>query len=129
MELFRCKKPKLESNPYESKGDFEVRVADALNDEKEKVIEKLQESYRKKEKVLVYRLMRYQITVEREKADTTSSYMNVGVTLLGALFGTSRASVGRAGARVLKVLGDMEARLVRCIAKQVISDYGVDRPS
>jgi len=107
LELFRCKKPKLESQPYESRGDFEVRVADALNDEKEKAIEKLQESYRKKEKVLIDRLMRYQIAVEREKADTTSSMMNAGVTLLGALFGTSRASVGRAGARVLKARGDI----------------------
>ena len=107
LELFRCKKPKLESYPYESKGDFEVRVVDVLNDKKEQAIETLQERYAKKEKVLVDRLMRYQIAVEKEKSDTTSSYMNVGVTLLSALFGKSRASVGRAGARALKERGDV----------------------
>ena len=107
LELYRCKNPKLESYPYESKGDFKTRVADALNDKKERAIETLQERYGKKEKVLMDRLMRYQQSVEKEQADSTSSYMNVGITLLGALFGKSRASVGRAGSRVLKERGDI----------------------
>jgi len=107
LVLYRCKNPKLESYPYESQGDFKIRVSDALNDKKERAIEKLQERYGKKEKVLIGRLMRLQLSVEKEQADSTSSYMNVGVTLLGALFGKSRASVGRAGARVLKERGDI----------------------
>ena len=107
LELYRCKSPKLESYPYESKGDFKTRVADALNDKKEQAIETLQERYGKKEKVLMDRLLRYQQSVEKEQADSTSSYMNVGITLLGALFGKSRASVGRAGSRVLKERGDI----------------------
>ena len=107
LELFRCKSPKLESYPYESQGDFKIRVSDALNDKKEQAIETLQERYGKKEKVLLGRLMRYQLSVDKEQADSTSSYMNVGITLLGALFGKSRASVGRAGARVLKERGDI----------------------
>ena len=107
LELYRCKNPKLESYPYESLGEFKTRVADALNDKKERAIETLQERYAKKEKVLTDRLMRYQLSVEKEQADSTSSYMNVGITLLGALFGKSRASVGRAGSRVLKERGDI----------------------
>jgi hypothetical protein len=107
LELYRCKSPKLESYPYESQADFKIRVADALNDKKERAIETLQERYGKKEKVLMDRLMRYQQSVEKEQADSTSSYMNVGITLLGALFGKSRASVGRAGSRVLKERGDI----------------------
>ncbi|MGB1311254.1 MAG: hypothetical protein ACPG47_08580, partial [Leucothrix sp.] len=107
LELYRCKNPKLESYPYESLGDFKIRVSDALNDKKERSIETLQERYGKKEKVLLDRLMRYQLSVEKEQADSTSSYMNVGITLLGALFGKSRASIGRAGSRVLKERGDI----------------------
>jgi len=107
LELYRCKSPKLESEPYETRGDFKIRVSDALNDEKEKAIEKLQERYGKKEKVLLDRLNRYQLSVDKEQADSTSSYMNVGITLLGALFGSSKASVGRAGSRILKERGDM----------------------
>ena len=107
LELFRCKSPKLESDPYESLGDFKTRVADALNEKKEDAIEVLQERYGKKEKVLMDRLDRYQLSVEKEKADTTSSFMNVGITVLGALFGKSRASIGRAGSRVMKERGDV----------------------
>jgi len=107
LELYRCKSPKLESNPYESLGDFKTRITDVLNDEKEQAIETLQERYGKKEKVLMDRLDRYQLSVDKEEADTTSSFMNVGITVLGALFGKSRASIGRAGSRVLKERGDV----------------------
>lgn len=107
LELFRCKSPKLESDPYESLADFKTRVSDALNEKKEDAIEVLQERYGKKEKVLMDRLDRYQLSVDKEKADTTSSFMNVGITVLGALFGKSRASIGRAGSRVLKERGDV----------------------
>ena len=107
LELFRCKSPKLESSPYESIGDFKIRISDVLADEKELAIEVLQERYGKKEKVLMDRLDRYQLSVDKEEADTTSSFLNVGITVLGALLGKSRASIGRAGSRVLKERGDV----------------------
>jgi hypothetical protein len=107
LELFRCKSPKLESNPYESLNDFKIRIADALNNDKEQAIEVLQERYAKKEKVLMDRLDRYALSVEKEESDTASSFLNVGITVLGALFGKSRASIGRAGSRVLKERGDV----------------------
>jgi len=107
LELYRCKSPKLESYAYESKGDFKIRVSDALNDKKERAIETLQERYGKKEKVLLDRLNRYQHNFQKQQADSTSSAMNVGITLLGALFGKSRASIGRAGSRALKERGDV----------------------
>ncbi len=107
LELYRCQSPKLLSKPYESLGDFKVRIADILNDEKEQAIEILQERYAKKEKVLTDRLDRYSLSLEKEESDTTSSFLNVGITVLGALFGKSRASIGRAGSRVLKERGDV----------------------
>ncbi|MEE9326201.1 MAG: DUF87 domain-containing protein [Cocleimonas sp.] len=107
LTLFRCKSPKLESGPYETLGDFKVRLNDILNEKKEEAIEVLQERYAKKENVLLDRLDRYEAKVEKEESDTTSSFLNVGITVLGALFGKSRASIGRAGSRVLKERGDV----------------------
>lgn len=107
LALYRCKSPKLESEPYESLSDFKVRLNDQLNDNKEDAIEVLQERYTKKEKVLLDRLDRYMEKVEKEESDTTSSFLNAGITVLGALFGKSRASIGRAGSRVLKERGDV----------------------
>ncbi len=107
LELYRCKSPKLESKPYEPLSDFKVRLSDVLNEEKEEAIEVLQERYAKKEKVLTDRLERAMDKLEKEESDTTSSFLNVGITVLGALFGKSRASIGRAGSRVLKERGDV----------------------
>ncbi|RTZ66620.1 MAG: hypothetical protein DSZ29_02625 [Aquificaceae bacterium] len=111
MNLYRSKSPKLESTPYESLGDFKVRLKDLLDDKKEVDIEKLQERYRKKEKVLLNRLSRAQERVEKEKADSSGSLVSAGIAVLGALFGrSSTAKVGRAisrGSRVLKERGDV----------------------
>ncbi len=107
LELYRSKSPKLESRPYDSLGDFKVRLNDLLSEEKEEAIEALQERYAKKEKVLTDRLDRVMAKLEKEESDTTSSFLNVGITVLGALFGKSRASIGRAGSRVLKERGDV----------------------
>lgn len=107
LELFRCKSPKMESNPYESLGDFKVRVNDALNDEKETAIEGLKERYGKKEKTLVDRLERAMERLDKEKSDATGSFMNIGMVVLGSLFGKSRRSVATAGSRILKERGDV----------------------
>ena len=107
LDLFRTKSPKMESRPYETLGDFKVRVNDALSDEKEEDIDTLKERYAKKEKVLVDRLDRAMLKLDKEKEDKKSSFMNAGITVLGALFGRSRASIGRAGTRIMKERGDV----------------------
>jgi len=107
LELFRCKSPKMESEPYELLGDFKVRINDTLNDKKEDAIETIKERYGKKEKVLTNRLATAEARLDKEESDTSSSFINVGITVLGALFGKSRASIGRAGSRVLKERGDV----------------------
>jgi Skp family chaperone for outer membrane proteins len=113
LTLFRCKSPKLESEPYESLSDFKVRLSDLLNDKKEQAIETLQERYAKKEKVLTDRLSRALEKLDKEKADTNNSFLRVGITVLGALFGKSRASIGTAGTRVLKERGDVSRQQQR----------------
>jgi hypothetical protein len=107
LDLFRIKSPKMESRPHETLGDFKVRINDALNDQKEEEIDTLKERYAKKEKVLMDRLEREMERLDKEKSDTTGSFMNAGITVLGALFGKSRASIGRAGTRIFKERGDV----------------------
>lgn len=107
LELYRSRSPKLESQPYESLADFKVRLSDLLSEEKEQAIEVLQERFSKKEKVLAGRLERATEKLDKEKADTNNSFLKAGLTVLGALFGKSRASIGVAGSRILKERGDV----------------------
>jgi len=111
LELMRCKSPKLESKVDESLSDFTVRLKDILDDKKEDEIEKLQTRYGKKEKTLLVRLSRAKERVEKESSDSTSSMIEAGIAVLGALFGrTSPTKIGRAvskGSKILKERGDM----------------------
>ena len=111
LELYRCKSPKLESKVEESRADFIVRVQDLLDDQKEQEIEKLKERYGRKEKRLLERLAKAKERVEKESSDSTSSMIEAGIAVLGALFGHASATkVGRAvskGSRVLKERGEM----------------------
>jgi hypothetical protein len=111
LELLRCASPKLESKVGESHSDFVVHLQDILNDKKEGEIEKLQSRYDKKEKTLLARLSRAKERVEEEEADSTSSMIETGIAVLGALFGrTSPTKIGRAfkkGTNILKERGDM----------------------
>ena len=109
--MFRCTSPRLSSTPYEHLGDFKVRIQDILDDKKESEIEKLQERYGRKEKMLLSRLQRALEKVEKEEADASSSLLDTGIAVLGALFGrSSSAKLGRAltkGSRAYKERGDI----------------------
>ncbi len=111
LETFKCTSPRLSSLPYESLGDFKVRIKDQLDDKKEVEIEKLQERYEKKEKTLLKRLQRARDKVAKEEADASSSMVDTGIAILGALFGrSSTAKLGRAfskGSRAYKERGDI----------------------
>jgi hypothetical protein len=122
LELLRCVSPKSESKVGESESDFKVRVQDMLNDKKEQEIEKLQTRYGKKEKTLLDRLSRAKARVEKEESDSTSSMIETGIAVLGALFGrTSPTKIGRAfkkGSNILKERGDMSRAQERMVAIQ-----------
>ncbi|MGC9350510.1 MAG: ATP-binding protein, partial [Sulfurovum sp.] len=111
LELFRCRRAKLESKVEESRTDFMIRLQDRLNDSKEEEIEKLQERYSKKEKMLLTRLARAKERVEKESSDSQSSLIETGIAILGALMGKrTPAKIGtavRKGSRVLKERGDI----------------------
>jgi len=111
LELYRCKSPKMESKVSESHADFIVRVQDSLNDKKEEQIEKLKTRYAGKEKTLQNRLDRAKEHIAKESSDSTSSMIEAGIAVIGALFGrTSPTKIGRAvnkGSKILKERGEM----------------------
>ncbi len=111
LELYRCRKPRLESEPTESREAFSVRLRDILDEAKDAALEKLQERYGKKEQRLLEQRSRAEARVAKEEADANSSLLDVGISVLGALFGRkSVTSIGRAinkGSRAYKERGQL----------------------
>jgi len=113
LDLYRCRKLRLESRPGETESEFLVRVQDALDDLKEEAIDKLKERYAKKDRRLQDQLRRARERVEKERTDQTSSLVGMGVSILGALFGGRGPSASKIGtainrsSRVLKERGDI----------------------
>jgi len=133
LVLFRCVPLKLESKVGESHADFIVIVQDSLMQRKEMEIEKLQERYAKKEKTLKTRLQRAKERVEKESSDSTSSMIDTGIAVLGALFGKpTPTKIGRAlskGRKVLKERGDIsraQERMLEVEADMESLEYEIE---
>ncbi len=111
LELYRCRKPRLESAPTESREAFVLRLQNVLEEAREEALEKLKERYGKKEERLLSQRARAQERVAKEQADANSSLIDVGISVLGALFGRkSVTSIGRAfnkGSRAYKERGQL----------------------
>ncbi len=111
LVLYRCDALKMESRAHETESGFKVRLQDVLGQKKELEIEKLQDTYAKREKTLLTRLSRTQAQLEKESTDSTGSMVEAGIAILGALLGRGSAtSIGRAaskGSKVLKERTDM----------------------
>ena len=110
LNLYRCRKLRMESLPDEDESAFKTRVTERLEDLKDEDIEKLSDKFSKQKERLEERLKRAEERIEREKMDQTSSLINAGVSLLGALFGGGRGSIGTTinrGSRVLKERSDL----------------------
>ena len=98
LELWKCRKPKLVSRPGESEGAFRGRVADALRAERDLKREKLRKKFTPKLARHQEKIDRALERVEREeeqyKDRKTQTVIQMGATLVGALFGRKVASVG-----------------------------------
>jgi F0F1-type ATP synthase membrane subunit b/b' len=86
-------------------------LQDLLAEAREDALDELKEKYGKKEARLQERLSRAMDKVEKEQADANSSLVDVGISVLGALFGRkSVTSIGRAfnkGSRAYKERGQL----------------------
>jgi len=92
LKLYRCRALRMESDVDDDLSDFRVAVQGELDERKEEKLEKLKETYEKKERRLLEQLTRAKARVEKEKGDQMSSLLNVGASILGALFGRTTAS-------------------------------------
>jgi len=118
MELYRCKRLRLESKIDESYEDFVVKVEDILKDKFEDDLDDLKSKYEKRLDRLESQLQRAKMQVEKEKDDQTSSLIGAGISIISALFGRKSVTkigtaVNRSG-RVLKERSDIsraEARV------------------
>ena len=117
----------LHSKPGESREEFYVRLSDKCNEILETASEKLTAKYEKERANLETKLGRAELKLQKEQKDAVASGLdaaiNIGASLLGALFGgKSRASLSkvasgaRSANRVLKERGDVK------ISEQSVSD-------
>jgi hypothetical protein len=88
------------SQPDENERAFRIRLQQAAREERDKLLEALRQKYGPKRQQLDDRIARAEASVEKEKSDVSAkrwdTAVSVGATVLGALFGRRRSSIGRA---------------------------------
>lgn len=103
LKIWSCPSLRQFSKPGESEGDFRARLSLGAREQRDLQVEKLRAKYAPKLGLVQERLRRAAQKVEKEKAQasqqTMSSYLSIGSSILGAMFGrkiASAANVGRA---------------------------------
>jgi hypothetical protein len=107
LTLYHSPASGLTSTPGEAEGDFRARNGLGLREARDRAVDDLRRKYAPKVAVLQDRLRRAQQAVEREaqqaEAEKYQTAINVGTTLIGALFGRkaiSATTISRAGGAV-----------------------------
>ena len=117
LELFTCKRLKLESTLGQSKRDFIVDVKNALKEKRETEIEKLQKRFKTKYERFENKFDRLQMKLEKEEADVSSkvtdTLLSVGTAIFGAFFSRKKLSttnLNRASSSLKKGKGVLKER-------------------
>ncbi|EDM23685.1 ATP-binding protein [Caminibacter mediatlanticus] len=131
LELYKCPKLRIQSNINENYNDFKIKVEDILKEKLEEEIEKLKERYKNKIDRINTQILKAQQQIQKEKADQTSSIIDIGISLISALFGRKSVSkVGRTvskSTRVLKERGDVQRATERLeLLKQKLQDIELE---
>ncbi len=107
LDVYRHAETKLVSEPGEGEGDFKVRVAQAVREQRDIDIEKVKASFEPKLARLEERYRKAEHKLATEKAQvgsqTVSTMVSFGATVLGALLGRRAVSTGtvtRAGSAI-----------------------------
>jgi hypothetical protein len=107
LALYTCEELKQTSRPGESESDFRIRLRHAAREERDRLVEKLRRKYAAKFGTLDDRIRRAEQKIEKEKQQkstkTLSTAVNIGTSVLGALFGRklgSSTNVTRAGSAI-----------------------------
>ncbi|MEZ5356894.1 MAG: hypothetical protein R2762_30005 [Bryobacteraceae bacterium] len=95
-DLYRSPSTGETSQPGESERDFRLRLQQVAREQRDLAVEKLRQQYATKMRPLEDRLFRAKQAVEREKqqasSQTINTVLNVGMSVLGSIFGGSRRS-------------------------------------
>jgi hypothetical protein len=99
-DLFQSPSTGEVSQPGESERDFRLRLQQVAREQRDLAVEKLRQQYTTKMRPLEDRLFRARQAVEKEKqqasSQTISTVLNVGMSVLGSIFGGSRrSSIGK----------------------------------
>jgi hypothetical protein len=101
LTLYRCRELKLTSEVGETEGEFRVRLREAAHERRDQEVEKLRKKYGSKLARLEKQAERAETRLGREQAQlqhqTMQTAISVGATVLGALLGRKRMSVGTVG--------------------------------
>ena len=97
--------------PNESKADFIIKVNDAIRAKKDEQIEKLTQELKKKTESLNNKKETLNYQLDKEKADSTASWLTVGVSVIGTLLGggSNASKAGKVlsqGGKIFKDNGD-----------------------
>lgn len=109
LTVFRSPDLKLSSNVGETEGDFRARIALGLREKRDELVNKLREKYRTKIDSLNAKLQQAQEKVEKEKEQAglqkTETFISIGATLLGTLFGRkiTKGTINQAGTSMKRV--------------------------
>ena len=99
LTLYRSAKPKLVSEPDEAEVEFRRRLAEAMREERDLALEKLRQRYAPKLARLEERVRKAEQKVEKEeeqyRATRKSSWLRMGGTLVGSLFGRKLSTTVR----------------------------------
>ncbi|MFO1077226.1 MAG: ATP-binding protein [Planctomycetota bacterium] len=98
LQLFWCAASKQSSKPGESEGDFRSRLQQTLREERDRAVAALQQKFQPKVQRLRERVRNAEQEVEKQAAQRRSAglgaVLNVGTSILGALFGGKRMTTG-----------------------------------
>ncbi|MBI1321908.1 ATP-binding protein [bacterium] len=96
LKLFKYAPMKIVSKPGESEGDFRVRVAAKVAEQRDAQVDVLRAKYSGKRKTLEDKAMRAQQKLDREKAQASTKMMDaaisIGSTIFGSLMGRKKIS-------------------------------------
>jgi hypothetical protein len=100
LTLFRCNELKTVSEPFESRGDFLVRLEQLASERRDLEVEQLRRKYAEKFASLRERIRKAEVRVEKErdqyKQKRLDSVLSMGGSIMGALLGRKSLSVTNA---------------------------------
>ena len=117
LKLYSCKALKMESNLGQSRQDFILEVQDVLNQKRDEKIEKIKSQFQNRYDRLEDKLQRLIFRLEKEEAEvkskTTDTFISIGMTVLGAIFGRkaiSASTISRGASAIRKGKGILKEK-------------------